>query len=150
MIVELEVPVVAGRRHGVDDQRLVGGEAPVAVVIGDVRVAAEGGRERGIELLQRIFVLLKSFGPAGEERRHATHQAGGALQAHVERARRQRRRPRRPADAFDVQVGDGLPGAVAEGLAHDQGAGLGLHRQPIPRVRLAADQELERAVSLEP
>ena len=146
VVVELEVPVVAGGRGGLDHQRLVGLEPPVGVVVGDVGVAPHRVREIGVEAGELVDVLLEALGPGGEEGGRGPDEGAGLGEAPVEGRGSEGDRLAGAVDPLDRQLGGHLAGAIEEGLADDQGARLGLHGEPVAGPGLAADEELEPTV----
>ena len=73
VVVELEVPCLAFRGHGINDQGLIFADFPVAVIIGYGRVAVRGQGRFGIKEWKFVGVLPESFGPVREQGRRAQH-----------------------------------------------------------------------------
>src|SRR5690606_18852748 len=74
-VVELEIPIVAVWWRRVDDQRLVGRELPVAVIVGNVGNAAGLCSRASMEGGQLVGVLAEAAGPLQKEPRTPMNEA---------------------------------------------------------------------------
>ena len=142
VVRELEVPEVALGRRERHDQRLVLRQLEVAVVVGDVRIAAGGEGLLVREARQLVRMLLPVARPTVEEPRGAGHELGDALEHAVEAHRVERPHLAGPTDALDLHVCEHFVRVVEARLADLDHARLGLHRQPVHALRLLLEDAM--------
>ncbi|CAD5378346.1 hypothetical protein OF001_U30147 [Pseudomonas sp. OF001] len=151
VVVDLQIPEVAvGHLIHFDQQRLVVGQVPVAVVVEDVRIAAHRLAQRLVGRRQLVRMRLVALGPVGEQPRGVLDEAGDPAQALLQTLSIQRVRLLLAVQRLDAQLGGLLGAAVEEGLAHDKRVARRFQPQPVAAGRrLLAQDQLEAAVGLQ-